>query len=127
VLFLMILAACMGGDDSQRIWIFEGSLELEGVNPIGITETEGALWLSDGDHNRLVSLDMAGNIKVEIDEISVALKSLTNISFFVETVKQLKLDINEELKQIDGGEAVIPLIKEMDKIDVKDVSKTSKQ
>ncbi|NNK10395.1 MAG: hypothetical protein HKP08_03540 [Flavobacteriaceae bacterium] len=69
IIFPFILGACLGVDDSKRQWTFESSLQLDGVNPIGITETEGAIWLSDGDHNRLVSLDMAGNITEEIDEM----------------------------------------------------------
>lgn len=53
--------------------------------------------------------------KVEIDEIAVALKSLTNVSFFVETLKQLKMDVRETLKDIKGGEDVLPVIEEMEK------------
>lgn len=97
IFLLMILAACIGGDDSQRIWTFEYTLELEGVNPIGLTEMEDALWLSDGDHNRVVSLDMAGNITEIRDSLDRPMHLSSEGGFLY--VPQYG---NDEIKQIEG-------------------------
>lgn len=50
-------------------WSYERTITLGGVNPIGIANANGKLWLSDGDHNRLVQIDNQGNIKQTIDSL----------------------------------------------------------
>jgi len=49
-----------------KSWKYHQLISVEGVNPIGIVKTEDGLWLSDGDHNRLVLIDDQGNILKEV-------------------------------------------------------------
>ena len=50
-------------------WSYSSTLKLEGINPIGITDSNGELWLSDGDHNRLVQIAEDGEILKQIDSL----------------------------------------------------------
>ncbi len=54
-------------DEMPKEWVLNQQLKIEGVNPIGITEFNNAIWLSDGDHNRLVRIDASGKIVETID------------------------------------------------------------
>ena len=51
-------------------WVFEKKIEIEGVNPIGIVEVDQGLWLSDGDHNRLILIDKQGKALKTIGGLS---------------------------------------------------------
>ncbi|WGK64221.1 NHL repeat-containing protein [Croceiramulus getboli] len=65
---LLLLASCQPQEKTQG-WTFEQEIIVEGVNPIGIAMTNKGIWLSDGDHNRVVRMDSTGLIKTEIDSL----------------------------------------------------------
>jgi len=69
VLLVFIVASLIGCKEKQYSWQFDERIELPGVNPIGIVAAENGLWLSDGDHNRIVLIDEAGMIKSTIDSL----------------------------------------------------------
>lgn len=60
---VLFLGAC---NQSPKVWEFEKELLLDNVHPIGIAVLNNAIWLSDGDGNRLVQIDEEGNI---VDQI----------------------------------------------------------
>jgi len=49
--------------------VLSKTIQLDGVNPIGLTQVNGAIWLSDGDHNRLVKINNEGKITETIDSL----------------------------------------------------------
>jgi|SRR6056300_165251 len=57
---LVGLVSCERKAPPTQQWVLEKTIELPGVNPIGIGVFEEQFWLSDGDHNRLVALDTTG-------------------------------------------------------------------
>lgn len=69
VLGLLLLMSCKEKEQLPKEWAFARTIQLDGVNPIGIAEVEGKLWLSDGDHNRLVQIDANGKIEQTIDSL----------------------------------------------------------
>ena len=54
------LVSCERKAPPTQQWVLEKTIELPGVNPIGIGVFEQQFWLSDGDHNRLVAVDTNG-------------------------------------------------------------------
>lgn len=50
-------------------WQPTGSILLEGVSPIGMVIKDGEIWISDGDHNRVIIVDRAGAITKSFDEV----------------------------------------------------------
>jgi hypothetical protein len=66
LLVAFILFSC---EEAPKSWQHSKTITVEGVNPIGITHTPDGIWLSDGDHNRVVKIDDKGNIKQSIDSL----------------------------------------------------------
>lgn len=66
VLLVAILLASCG--ESGPNWKFEKSISLEGVAPIGFDTDGDSFWVSDGDNNRLLKIDMTGKILIEETE-----------------------------------------------------------
>lgn len=66
---VLALSACTPKPEAPKEWVLEKSTILDGVNPIGIAEIGGQLWLSDGDHNRLVKVNDLGQITGTIDSL----------------------------------------------------------
>ncbi len=66
---IILFSACKEKEALPKEWTFSNTIQLEGINPIGIAELDGKLWLSDGDHNRLVQIDAHGRIEVVIDSL----------------------------------------------------------
>ena len=50
-------------------WKYVKTIQLEGINPIGIASAKNGLWLSDGDHFRVVRVDEKGTIVEAIDSL----------------------------------------------------------
>jgi len=66
VLFVaIILGSCV---DSSPKWKYEKSISIDGIAPIGFDVDGDNFWVSDGDNNRLLKLDMDGKILVEETE-----------------------------------------------------------
>ena len=68
ILASVLLASC-STEPLQKSWVFNKTIAYEGVNPIGIAQTDTGLWLSDGDHNRVVSVNDQGGIITEISNL----------------------------------------------------------
>ncbi|MGB5370105.1 MAG: NHL repeat-containing protein [Flavobacteriaceae bacterium] len=66
---VLALSACKPKPELPKEWVLIQSTTLEGVNPIGIAQVDGQLWLSDGDHNRMVKLNDIGQITATIDSL----------------------------------------------------------
>lgn len=69
LLGLLIVVSCKKKEEPVKEWVFARTIQLDGVNPIGIAEVDGKLWLSDGDHNRLVQIDAKGKIEQTVDSL----------------------------------------------------------
>lgn len=50
-------------------WQLSTTIELEGINPIGIAQDKDGIWLSDGDHHRVVQIDDKGTVVTRIDSL----------------------------------------------------------
>jgi len=48
--------------NAYKPWSFSKRTSLKGISPIGITQIEKHLWISDGDHNRIIQLDLNGEV-----------------------------------------------------------------
>ena len=59
----------IGCAEKTKSWQLNKVVQLDGVNPIGIAYTDEGLWLSDGDHNRLVLVDTNGVTLQTIDDL----------------------------------------------------------
>lgn len=60
ILSVILLTSCK--EETPKKWILSKELKVEGVNPIGIAFQKNNIWLSDGDHNRLVQINDEGVI-----------------------------------------------------------------
>lgn len=65
---LVVLISCKQ-EPQEMGWKFERSIPLAGINPIGLASADGGLWVSDGDHFRVVKIDLAGTIMQSIDSL----------------------------------------------------------
>ncbi len=53
----------------EMAWRHSETIVLEGIHPIGIAQGKEGLWLSDGDHNRVVLVNKEGLIMHTIDSL----------------------------------------------------------
>ncbi|APQ16869.1 NHL repeat-containing protein [Maribacter hydrothermalis] len=67
--FLLVVSACKEKEELPKEWVLSKTIQLDGVNPIGLTQVNGIIWISDGDHNRLVKIDDEGKITETIDSL----------------------------------------------------------
>lgn len=65
---LALLISCQE-IEKPKAWAYHKTIALDGINPIGIAQKGEELWLSDGDHNRLVAIDQNGEILKSIDSL----------------------------------------------------------
>jgi len=56
---LSVLASCSHSSDE---WKLVGKIDLGKVTPIGLTMQNDQLWISDGDHNQVVKINLEGKI-----------------------------------------------------------------
>ena len=68
VILILFLFSCQE-KEKPKTWAYQKTIALEGINPIGIAQKGNELWLSDGDHNRLVAIDQNGEILKSIDSL----------------------------------------------------------
>jgi len=66
---LSILITSCATKEKSKQWTYKTTIKVDGVNPIGIANANGDLWLSDGDHNRLVQIGAKGQILKTIDSL----------------------------------------------------------
>mgnify|MGYP000527720015 CR=1 FL=1 len=66
ILSALVLMACK---QKPKSWQFSKTIKVAGVNPIGIAQTTDGIWLSDGDHKRIVRIDASGKVVEAIDSL----------------------------------------------------------
>lgn len=66
---LLFIGSCVKKAETPKEWALKKTIKIEGVNPIGITLLKDNVWLSDGDHNRLVEINEQGEILRTIDSL----------------------------------------------------------
>lgn len=66
---LVVLVACKNETaiPENMTWEFDKVIPLDNVNPIGVAMDDEAIYLSDGDNNRVVKVDTNGKILLEYD------------------------------------------------------------
>ncbi|MBQ4912921.1 NHL repeat-containing protein [Maribacter sp. MMG018] len=69
IIVLVFASACKEKVEVPKEWKLSKTIQLSGVNPIGLTQVHGEIWISDGDHNRLVKIDKEGRITETIDSL----------------------------------------------------------
>lgn len=67
-LALLLLITIFSCSEKEKSWQLSRTIDIKGINPIGITYIDG-IWLSDGDHNRVVKIDDQGQIIQSIDSL----------------------------------------------------------
>tara|TARA_Y100000815_G_scaffold275787_1_gene317648 strand:+ start:8681 stop:9451 length:771 start_codon:yes stop_codon:yes gene_type:complete len=103
----MLLTSCT----KERTWQLESSKKIEGVNAIGLAADGDDLWLSDGDHNRLVKISTAGEILETIDSlerpmhISISEKGVFVPEYGKDTIEIFKEDQRDFVKLTDSLDA----------------------
>lgn len=60
------IVSCKEKNIAPQEWHFEKNIPLDGINPIGIAMDGNDIFLSDGDHNRVVKINEDGNILSEM-------------------------------------------------------------
>lgn len=69
IMTLLFMGSCAKKAEVSKEWVLKKVIKIEGVNPIGITLLKDTIWLSDGDHNRLVEINEQGKILRTIDSL----------------------------------------------------------
>lgn len=69
VLAVLIFASCQEKPATEMRWVHTKTIQLDGINPIGIAKGDDGIWLSDGDHNRVVLVDEEGVFQKSIDSL----------------------------------------------------------
>ncbi|MEP0264902.1 NHL repeat-containing protein [Dokdonia sp.] len=73
VVALLVFISCAEKQEQKeelpKSWQLSKTIDIDGINPIGMTITDDGLWLSDGDHNRLVLIDREGKTQRTIDSL----------------------------------------------------------
>ncbi|WP_350290003.1 NHL repeat-containing protein [uncultured Croceitalea sp.] len=111
VVVTILFSSCIQKEEVPKEWKLSNIVQLEGVNPIGIAEVDESLWLSDGDHNRLVQIDDEGKILKTIDSLDRPMHIATDgSSLFIpqygrDNVAVYKNGVMEELVLNDSLDA----------------------
>lgn len=66
---LLIFISCAEKEAVVKNWQLSKAIPITGVNAIGMAITSEGIWLSDGDHNRLVLIDEEGKTIKTIDSL----------------------------------------------------------
>jgi DNA-binding beta-propeller fold protein YncE len=69
VFSLLLIAIFLAGCKSEPDWSFSREIALPDIQPIGIVAEGETLWLSDAKNNRVVKIDLKGNILEEYSDI----------------------------------------------------------
>lgn len=69
ILWAVILLASCKEEPKEMGWKFSNTILLEGINPIGLAQADDGLWISDGDHFRVVKINEKGAITKSIDSL----------------------------------------------------------
>jgi hypothetical protein len=69
VFICLLLTACQTKVPPTNLWVLSETVSLPGINPIGIAALGDRIWLSDGDHNRLVAVNSKGLLLDSITDL----------------------------------------------------------
>ena len=70
ILFILAAVSLSSCQEKDKNWQLTERVELDGVNPIGIASSPDGIWLSDGDHNRVVRINKEGAVVQSLDELA---------------------------------------------------------
>ena len=70
VLFSLIFLGLTACKTSPKTWTYSKTISLENVQPVGILVENQNIWLSDVKNNRVVKLNMAGEILKEYSDFN---------------------------------------------------------
>ena len=59
---LALLVTVVSCDTKHKKWLLEDTIGLGEITPIGLVYNTGKLWISDGDHNQVVAINLEGVI-----------------------------------------------------------------
>lgn len=68
VLLAVLLISCTQ-EPKIMDWQLAKTVELDGINPIGIAQDTDGIWLSDGDHHRIVQIKDNGEVLQSVDSL----------------------------------------------------------
>ena len=97
--------------EQPQKWQHTQTINLEGVNPIGLVATEDGFWFSDGDHNRLVHTNTKGEIITTLDSferpmhLAISKDRLYVPEYGRDTISIIYGDMKEVLKLNDSLDA----------------------
>lgn len=63
--WILLLTSCLPNSG----WQATEAIMINDISPIGITIIDDRIWLADGDHNRMVQINMAGKVISTIDSV----------------------------------------------------------
>jgi len=66
---LSVFGSCTSEEKVPMEWVLQNTYSIDAVNPIGIALKGEELWVSDGDHNRLVQIDTFGVVLKVIENL----------------------------------------------------------
>ena len=66
---LSVVGSCTSKEKVPMEWVLQNTYSINEVNPIGIALKGEELWVSDGDHNRLVQIDTFGVVLKVVDNL----------------------------------------------------------
>jgi len=59
---VIILSVSFSCSKEPKKWNYKETISINNISPIGIAPAEKGLWISDGDHNKLINISASGKI-----------------------------------------------------------------
>ena len=109
VVMVVFLVACQD-KDPNKTWTHMATFTLDKINPIGLANNSEGLWLSDGDHNRLVLVNEEGKSIKTLDSLDRPMHITNNKEVLL--IPQYGND--EVLQLIEGEKKVLGTANEWD-------------
>lgn len=107
LVLVFILSGCSEKESAQKQWTYSRTVVLNGVNPIGITQMGEELWLSDGDHNRVVAIQDDGAIRKTIDSLERPMHlSSDQQTLFIPQYG------NDQIESVENGQRKVMVIRD---------------
>lgn len=107
IVFLAVLSAC---SSEPKQWVKAETLALEGITPIGLSVLNDKIWVSDGDHNRLIAISKSGKIMETLEDFERPM----HISSDSEAVYIPEYGSDSIIKLQDGKRSTLPIKDSLD-------------
>ncbi len=106
VALVLLLTSCQ----KRAEWTKSSSVDLGEITPIGLTYSNGNIWIADGDNNRLVELSKDGQVKNTFDgfERPMHLASAENAIYIPE------YGSDHIIKFVNGEKTIMPMQDSLD-------------